>query len=500
MLALSYMLALLLTLGAASPLEKRSQALDDCLSAAGLSPISSSSSDYSSTVLPFNLRLQRFPAAVVFPKSIEAVSSAVKCGNELGIAVVARGGGHSYASYGLGATNGALMIDLSSLHSIVVDSDGQAHVGGGARLGDTALALNAKGRAMSHGVCPWVGIGGHAAFGGYGPSSRKWGLTLDNIVAYDVVLADGTIKQGLTASEDADLFWALRGSAPSFGIVTTYHFRTYQRPSTVIVSTYSYPAGALSSTTAAQVFLAFQTFGKTKAPSALGLKINIFKGKSVLAGASFQGSRAEYDQVIAPLLSSLPGGYTSSVKTLDWIGSLKEVAGGQPLSSQGASDYHDTFFAKSLMVPSATPLTQAALEAFFNYLWTTATSSNWFVEFDIYGGLGSNINARSLVYSSFAHRAMLLGGQMYASSPNYGLPYPSDNLNFVQGMYAALTNPMLGAWAGTQGAYANYVDPTLTKDEAKALYWGSQYPRLASLKKRYDPTNVFRGGLAIVGA
>lgn len=51
---------------------------------------------------------------------------------------------------------------------------------------------------------------------------------------------------------------------------------------------------------------------------------------------------------------------------------------------------------------------------------------------------------------------MLLGGQMYASSPNYGLPYPSDNLNFVQGMYAALVNPMLGAWNGRQGAYTNY--------------------------------------------
>lgn len=333
------------------------------------------------------------------------------------------------------------MIDLSSLKSILVDSDGTAHVQGGARLGDTALALNDKGRAMSHGVCPWVGIGGHAAFGGelgvrksggrdencspcpsatgYGPSARKWGLTLDNIIAYDVVLADGTIKRSLTASTDADLFWvsaeffflgspllitltpsqALRGSAPSFGIVVTYHFRTYQRPSTVIVSTYTYPSGALSSTTAAQVFLAFQSFGKTKSPSGLGLKINIFKGRSVTVGASFQGSRQEYDQILAPLLSSLPGGYTSSVNTLDWIGSLKEVSGGQPLSSAGVSDYvsraqrraerrrgeadlylrsqHDTFFAKSLMVPSSVPLTQTALGAFFHYLWTTSTSSQW---------------------------------------------------------------------------------------------------------------------------
>lgn len=184
MLAFSHLLAFVLTLTAATPLDRRSPALDSCLSAAGLSPISSSSPDYSSIVIPFNLRLQRFPAAVVFPTSIEAVSEAVKCGKRLGVAVVARGGGHSYvswlasegspraltlslqASYGLGATNGALMIDLGSLKSIVVDSDGTAHVQGGALLGDTALALNSRGRAMSHGVCPWVGIGGHAAFGG----------------------------------------------------------------------------------------------------------------------------------------------------------------------------------------------------------------------------------------------------------------------------------------------------------------------------------------------
>lgn len=98
MLVISYVLAILFTLSAANPLDRRSPALDDCLNAAGLSPISSSSPDYSSIVLPFNLRLQRFPAAVVFPTSIEAVSAAVKCGKRLGVAVVARGGGHSYVS------------------------------------------------------------------------------------------------------------------------------------------------------------------------------------------------------------------------------------------------------------------------------------------------------------------------------------------------------------------------------------------------------------------
>lgn len=75
------------------------------------------------------------------------------------------------------------------------------------KLGDLALALNSAGRAMPHGVCPFVGVGGHIGFGGFGYAGRMWGLSVDNAVGYDVVLANGTIVRNLTAGVDADLFW-----------------------------------------------------------------------------------------------------------------------------------------------------------------------------------------------------------------------------------------------------------------------------------------------------
>lgn len=82
-----------------------------------------------------------------------------------------------------------------------------ASVGGGTRLGDMAIALNTQGRALSHGSCPQVGVGGHASQGGFGFASRWKGLMVDAITAVDIVLANGTIVNNLTTNVDADLFW-----------------------------------------------------------------------------------------------------------------------------------------------------------------------------------------------------------------------------------------------------------------------------------------------------
>lgn len=146
-------------------------------------------------------------------------------------------------------------------------------------------------------------------------------------------------------------------------------------------------------------------------------------------------------------------------------------------------------------------LTSAALTAFFQYLADTWTDTNWFVEVNLYGGVGSKINTKALDYNSFSHRSSLLTFQMYASSKNYGLPYDSSGVDFVNGMYGALVTPMLsnGGWSDTP-AYVNYIDPTLTDDQTRNQYWGSQYTRLAQLKTRFDPQQVFKNPQSIVPA
>lgn len=235
-----------------------------------------------------------------------------------------------------------------------------------------------------------------SCFDSYGPSSRKWFLTLDNIIAYDVILANSTVLRQFDASRDPNLFWALKGAAPSFGIVTTYYFKIYQRPSTVVVFTHTWTSLSVLQTT--NLLLAFQTFGKTAVPSALGLKVVLSKGMNVLFGGSLQGNEQKYHELLDGFLATLPGGSSSSVKTLNWIGSLDEVAGGQPLSSEGASDYvrfsvkgekgreltlptsqRDSFFTRSLMSPSSKPITSSAFSAFVNHLWNVPTTTNWSV-------------------------------------------------------------------------------------------------------------------------
>lgn len=117
------------------------------------------------------------------------------CASNNGVKVQAKSGGHSYASYGFGGQSGSMTIDLESFQEITLGPDFTVKVGGGVRLGNLALGIynknNAK-RALPHGTCPGVGVGGHATHGGFGYSSRDWGLALDTITAMDVVLANGS--------------------------------------------------------------------------------------------------------------------------------------------------------------------------------------------------------------------------------------------------------------------------------------------------------------------
>ncbi|KAK1230672.1 hypothetical protein PQX77_006226 [Marasmius sp. AFHP31] len=100
---------------------------------------------------------------------------------------------HSYIANGLGGKNGTLVVDMSNMKGLSVDSASKvATIETGNRLGEVAVGLNEKGTALPHGTCPYVGIGGHSAFGGFGYTSRMWGLTIDTIKAVNTVLANGT--------------------------------------------------------------------------------------------------------------------------------------------------------------------------------------------------------------------------------------------------------------------------------------------------------------------
>ncbi|KAI5479979.1 glucooligosaccharide oxidase [Pseudohyphozyma bogoriensis] len=470
----------------ATPILTRQNALANCL--APLTPVTSSDSSYSSDVASFNQRLEYTPAFFLKPTSVAQISSIVSCAASNGATVSARSGGHSYASY---STIGQVTIDLAAFSNITYNNaDGTAVIGAGNRLGDIALALNDQGRALPHGTCPYVGIGGHASFGGFGLAGRMWGLTVDNIIGFDVVLANGTAVAGVTPDTDADLFWALAGSAPSYAIVTAFHVQTYAAPPTAINFDYSWPAGTLTSSNAAFLFKSFQDFGAT-APKELGISYTLGQGGSVELSGVYYGTKNEFENVFGGFVDSMAGGYSTSVQEMTWIESLADLAGGQSLDTSGAAESRDDFLAKSLVTPEGMPIEDEVLQSFMDYCFNTTTSTEWFVEVNLYGGANSTINALPLSANSFGHRDSHLVFQMYASSSNYAPPYPDEGFTFLSDMYNTIVEPMSGTWGTSWGAYVNYVDPTLSADQTKELYWGTQYDRLASLKAKYDSQNIF---------
>ncbi|MET7440460.1 FAD-binding oxidoreductase [Streptomyces sp. NPDC004082] len=182
-------------------------------------------SEYDRARTVYNAMIDRRPAAVVRCRDAGDVMAAVDFVRDRGLETAVRGGGHSGA--GLSMVDDGVTIDLSPMSGVRVDPVTQtAQAGGGATLGDLDHATHAFGLATPTGIMSTTGLGGLTLGGGHGHLTRKYGLTADNLLSADVVLADGGF---VTASEreHADLFWALRGGGGNFGIATSFTYRLH---------------------------------------------------------------------------------------------------------------------------------------------------------------------------------------------------------------------------------------------------------------------------------
>lgn len=165
-----------------------------CLTVNSVPVKRTSDPDWNAYASTYNARLQYKPAVVVLPSTAQHVSDAVRCAAKDGVKVQAKSGGHSYASFSTGGQDGSMVILLENFQDVDVREDGVARVGAGTRLGNLGLAIYEQGkRALTHGLCKSVGVGGHFLHGGFGHWSRAWGLALDQIVGLDVVLANGSL-------------------------------------------------------------------------------------------------------------------------------------------------------------------------------------------------------------------------------------------------------------------------------------------------------------------
>lgn len=181
--------------------------------------------DYEETRRLYNAMIDKKPAVIARCRDAGDVIASVKFGRAQGLDVAVRGGGHNGG--GLGSVDNGLMIDLSLMKGIRVDPVSRtAQVAGGSTWGEVDHATHAFGLAAPSGIVSTTGVGGLTLGGGVGHLTRKYGLTIDNLLEVDLVLADGSF---VTANSDRnqDLFWAVRGGGGNFGIVTSFRFRLH---------------------------------------------------------------------------------------------------------------------------------------------------------------------------------------------------------------------------------------------------------------------------------
>src|SRR3954469_21423717 len=173
----------------------------------------------------YNAMIDKHPAAIAYCVDEADVVGAVGFARERGLRLAVRCGGHNGA--GLGSVDDGLVLDLSAMNDVTVDPAAKmVRVQGGALLQDVDRATHEHGFAVPAGIISTTGIGGLTLGGGVGHTTRGGGLTIDNLVAATVVLADGSIVQ-TDAEHDPDLFWAIRGGGGNFGVVTSFSFRGY---------------------------------------------------------------------------------------------------------------------------------------------------------------------------------------------------------------------------------------------------------------------------------
>ena len=189
------------------------------------------SANYETARLVWNGMIDRRPALIARCAAVEDVISAIRFARDQGMVIAVRCGGHSIG--GFSTCDDGIVIDLSLMKGVRVDPEARtARVAGGSLLRDLDAAAQAHGLACPVGVVGHTGVAGLTLGGGLGRLQRHWGYSIDNMLAVDLVTADGKQVRA-SEEENADLFWGMRGAGPNFGIVTAFEFRLHELGQTV---------------------------------------------------------------------------------------------------------------------------------------------------------------------------------------------------------------------------------------------------------------------------
>ncbi|KAJ5090652.1 hypothetical protein N7532_009336 [Penicillium argentinense] len=427
----------------------------------------------------YNLDFPVVPTAITYPDTNEQVAEIVRCAADNGYKVQARSGGHSYGNYGLGGTDGAIVVDLQNFQQFSIDPNTQiATIGAGTLLRDLTTRLNdAGGRAVAHGTCGQVGTGGHFTIGGLGPKSREWGMALDHVEEATVVLANSTIVQA-TKDQHQDVLFAIKGAAASFGIVTEFKLHTHPAPTQAYQYSFTWTMG--SSRDKANVFKDWQRLVSNETLTRKFASELVVTEAGVIVSGTYFGTREEFDAF--ELENHFPMASSSTVLTLsNWLGMIGSRA--EDLIEQAAGGIPVSFYSKSLPFTNATIIPDEGVDALFEYIDKTPKDTlAWFIIFDLEAGATNDVPMDATAY---AHRDAFMWMQSYAI--NLLGPVSRQSKNFLQGLNdVILRSEKPGA---RFGAYPGYVDPYM--ENAQYAYWGSNLPRLETIKRDIDPNDVF---------
>src|SRR5260370_26575782 len=202
-------------------------------------------SGYDATRAVWNAMVDRRPRLIARCRKVVDVQAAVRAARDGSLEIGVRCGGHSVL--GLGGPDDGLMIDLTPMGAVRVDpGQKRAWVEGGALLGALDCATQPHGLATTAGNVSHTGVGGLTLGGGMGWLARQYGLSCDNVVAFEMVTADGNVVHASQA-ENADLYWGLRGGGGNFGVVTEFEFRLHEVPTAALLTELSFPIDAAGS-------------------------------------------------------------------------------------------------------------------------------------------------------------------------------------------------------------------------------------------------------------
>ena len=419
----------------------------------------------------WNAMIDRRPAGVVHCTTADDVAHAVHFARAQQLELSIRGAGHNIA--GNAVCEGGVMIDLSAMNTVSIDADKKrAYVGPGATLADFDEVAQKHGLATPVGINSTTGISGLTLGGGFGWLTRKYGMTVDNLVSADLITAAGD-KLKLSKAENPDLFWAIRGGGGNFGVVTQYEFELHPVGPEILAGLIVFPISQ-----AKQVLQKYREF-VASAPEELNVWVVLRQapplpflpadvhGKGVIVLPMFYaGDTREGERLIAPLrkFGDAYGEHIGAMPYVDWQKAF------DPLLTPGARNYWKSH--------NFTELKDEAIDTVIQFA-TMLPSPQCEIFIGLIAGAANRVPGDATAWSGRDAKFVM---NVHARWDEAKQDRPC--IDWARKFFAA-SKPYASA-----GAYVNFM--TADESDRVAAAYGGNYPRLASIKKRYDPDNVFR--------